>query len=412
MAEELYTTLNEADFPYKDYVLVLPGWYPTQTDPYPGDFNQRHVMAAGLYTPQVVLYIAKDQTKTITAATQTISKPTDTVVEIKIIYPQKKNRYWDAVYSNVTFLILLLKHSRIIKEKFGLPRLLHAYIVIRGGVAAWILSKKWKVPFVLTENWTIYYPEDPGYLKRRNLLFRLIVKQVFKNVTRFLSVTNDLKKQVQQLFGEVPSNIIPNVVDTDLFFYKESSASNEPFRFIHVSTMTYQKNPEGLLRAFNSFYKANPNTCLWMVGSYPEEVLLYAQSLNLDRDAVNFTGAVTYQQVAKWLQQSQALVLFSRYENLPCVILEALCCGVPVISTNAGGIAEVIDNSNGIIIKNKNEEQLLEALEKIYNNYQHFNRRKIAEVASKRFSYTTVGNQINEVYKELIRGNNIKVDKR
>ncbi len=401
MAEELYTTLEEVIFPYKNYVLVLPGWYPTRLDPFPGDFNQRHIMAAGLYTPQVVLYIGKDQTKTITAATQTISKPTDTVLEIRIIYPQKKNKYWDGVNSNLIFLILLFKHARIIKEKFGLPKLLHAYIVIRGGVAAWILSKKWKVPFVLTENWTIYYPEDPGYVKKRNFLFGLTVKEVFKNVKRFLPVSNDLKKQVEQLFGAVPAIIIPNVVDTDLFFYKELPARNEPFRFIHVSTMTYQKNPQGLLSAFSLFHEAHPNTCLWMVGPYPEEVLIYAQSLGLDKNAVDFAGAVKYEQVASCLQQSQVLVLFSRYENLPCVILEALCCGVPVISTNVGGIAEVIDDSNGIIVTNKHEEQLQKALKKLYNDYIQFDRKKIAEIAAKRFNYRTVGNEINEVYREL-----------
>lgn len=401
MAEELYATLEGVHFPYNNYVLVLPGWYPTRLDPYPGDFNQRHVMAAGLYTPQVVLYIGKDQTKTITAATQTISKPTNTVLEIRIIYPEKKNKYWDAVYSNLTFLILLLKHAQIIKEKFGMPKLLHAYIVIRGGVAAMILSKKWKVPFVLTENWTIYYPKDPGYIRRRNFLFRLTVKQVFKGVKRFLPVTGDLKKQVEQLFGAVPATIIPNVVNTNLFFYKALRAHNDPFRFIHVSTMTYQKNPEGLLRAFSLFHKAYPGTCLWMVGPYPEEVLLYAQYLGLDKNAVNFTGAVKYEEVAKLLQQSEVLVLFSRYENLPCVILEALCCGVPVISTNAGGIAEVINDSNGIIVINKNEEQLLEALKKLYNNYMQFERKKIAEAAATRFNYKTIGNEINEVYKEL-----------
>jgi len=402
MAEKLYATLNEANFPYKNYVLVLPGWYPTRLDPYPGDFNQRHVIAAGLFTPQVVLYIGKDQTKTITVATESISKPTNTVLEIRIIYPQKNNRYWDAVYSNITFLILLLKYARIIKEKFGKPKLLHGYIVIRGGVAAWILSKKWKVPFVLTENWTIYYPEDPGYIKRRNFLFRLTAKKVFKNVKRFLPVTSDLNKQVQRLFGAVPANIIPNVVDTNLFFYNESSLINQPFRFIHISTMNYQKNPEGLLRAFRLFHNKHLNTRLWMVGPYTDEVLLYAESLGLNKDAINFTGSVKYEQVAELLQQSQVLVLFSRYENLPCVILEALCCGVPVISTNVGGIAEVIDDSNGIIVTNRNEEQLQEAFEQVYNNYMDYNRKKIAEAALKRFSYETVGNEINEVYKELM----------
>ncbi len=139
-----------------------------------------------------------------------------------------------------------------------------------------------------------------------------------------------------------------------------------------------------------------------MVGPYPDEVLVYAQNLGLDKAKVIFTGAVKYEQVAAWLQQSQALVLFSRYENLPCVILEALCCGVPVISTNVGGIAEVIDDSNGIIVSNEKEEQLQEALKQVYDNYTRFDRIKIAEVASKQFSYKTVGNEIDKVYKELI----------
>jgi glycosyltransferase involved in cell wall biosynthesis len=359
-------------------------------------------MAAALYTPQLVLYISKDQTETIREVTQTISKAADAVLEIKIVYPKKKNRRWDIIHSNVLFVILLLKHAGMINEKFGMPKLLHAYIVIRGGAAAWILSKKWKLPFILTENWTIYYPEDPGYIKQRNFLFRSIVREIFKGVKRFLPVTADLSERVHQLIGNVPSTIIPNVVNTDIFFYLDVKAANEPFRFIHVSTMSYQKNPEGILRAFRLFQEANPNACLWMVGPYPDEVLVYAQGLGLDKGKVIFTGAVKYEQVAKWLQQSQALVLFSRYENLPCVILEALCCGVPVISTNAGGIEEVIDDSNGIIVSNEKEEQLLEALEQVYTNHRRFDEMKIAEAAAKKFSYKTVGREIDKVYKELI----------
>jgi glycosyltransferase involved in cell wall biosynthesis len=191
------------------------------------------------------------------------------------------------------------------------------------------------------------------------------------------------------------------VVDTDLFFYNDLKAHDNPFRFIHVSTMTYQKNPEGLLRAFKTFQASYPNTCLWMVGPYPTTVLAYAQSLDLGKEKVNFTGAVSYKQVAVWLQQSQALVLFSRYENLPCVILEALCCGVPVISTNVGGVTEVIDERNGLLVSNETEGELLEALKQLYNNYNNYDRIKIAEAAAKRFSYKTIGNEINKVYKEL-----------
>jgi glycosyltransferase involved in cell wall biosynthesis len=272
---------------------------------------------------------------------------------------------------------------------------------MRGGLAGWLLSKRWKVRFILSENWTIYYPADPGFLARRNLVFRFLVKRIFRNVKRFLPVTHDLMRQSENLFGAVPSSVIPNVVETDIFNYPDSS-DNSIFRLIHVSTMTYQKNPEGLLRSFKIFNNDYPNTHLQMVGPFPPEVAGYVASLGLT-DKVEFTGAVTYSTVAELLKQSNALVLFSRYENLPCVILEAFCCGLPVISTRVGGVAEVIKDDNGILVDSANEQQLLGAFIKIYNNYKtDYNRQNISATAMEKFSYRAVGKMINDVYDDVL----------
>jgi glycosyltransferase involved in cell wall biosynthesis len=89
-------------------------------------------------------------------------------------------------------------------------------------------------------------------------------------------------------------------------------------------------------------------------------------------------------------------------KNLPCVIIEALCCGLPVISTNVGGIPELIDESNGILIKNEDEDALLHSMQQLYLSYKNYDRHQIAETAQKNFSYQTVGEQIHDAYREML----------
>jgi glycosyltransferase involved in cell wall biosynthesis len=402
MASGNNKALDNVIFFNKDYILALPGWYPTWLDPLPGDFNQRHIKAASLSKHQIVLYIGKDATGTLSKAELRVNQLTETAIEIIFIYPKGKMLLFDAFRSNFLFLRYLFMYGKIIRQKFGKPALLHSYIVMRGGLAGLLLSKRWKIPFILTENWTIYYPADPGYLPKRNFVFKWLVKKIFKNVKRFLPVTENLRDQSAKLLGSVPSTVVPNVVETNFFNY-QSSPVDAVFTFIHVSTMEYQKNPEGLLRCFKKFNEKYTGTFLQMVGPYPPAVAQYAFSIGLNDANIEFTGAVSYTTVAEQLKKAHALVLFSRYENLPCVILEAFCAGLPVISTRVGGIAEVINKGNGILVDSENEQQLVEAMMKIYLEYQvYYDRGAISKEASQNFSYEAVGRKINEVYKQVI----------
>ena len=93
--------------------------------------------------------------------------------------------------------------------------------------------------------------------------------------------------------------------------------------------------------------------------------------------------------------------MFSRFENLPCVILEALCCGLPVISSRVGGIAEVIDERNGILVESENVDQLADAMQQLVDNHALYNGQTISSDAIARFNYDTVGAQYLSLYKEI-----------
>lgn len=400
MAQSNFTTLNDLVFPFSKYVLALPGWYPTWVDPLPGDFNQRHIIAASLHIPQIVLYINKDVSGTVKKTEVRFNQLSKQVIEVIVLYPKSKVEFIDPVKSGIYFLNLLRKYATLIKKRWGPPVLMHSYIVVKGGIEGLILSKRWGLPFILTENWTIYYPNDPGYLSKRGKGFKWAVHRVFGGVKYFLPVTKDLYSKVSKIVKKVPHTVVPNVVDTETFYLHDKTISNN-FRFVHVSTMIYQKNPHGLLRAFKAILNKHPQASLLLIGPCPPEVKDYANALGFTDKNVRFTGAVLYKKVADYLLSADALVLFSRYENLPCVILEALCCGVPVISTTVGGIAEVINEQNGILIEEGNEMQLMSALSEMITRYPAFDREKISVNAIANYSYDAVGKKIHAIYQQV-----------
>ena len=110
-----------------------------------------------------------------------------------------------------------------------------------------------------------------------------------------------------------------------------------------------------------------------------------------------------YGEVARLMRNSDAFVLFSLYENMPCVVLEALCCGLPVITSDVGGLKEVINQENGVLVRDYATRTLTEAMINLYISYLQFNRQKISADARSKFSYEMIGKEINDAYEEVLK---------
>jgi len=104
------------------------------------------------------------------------------------------------------------------------------------------------------------------------------------------------------------------------------------------------------------------------------------------------------------MKMASALVLFSRYENLPCVIIEALCCGLPIVATNVGGIKELVNLKNGKLVQSENEEELIRAMVCMIDEYNNFDKEQISLDARERFNYSTIGKQFHQLYQQVLPG--------
>jgi glycosyltransferase involved in cell wall biosynthesis len=93
-------------------------------------------------------------------------------------------------------------------------------------------------------------------------------------------------------------------------------------------------------------------------------------------------------------------VLFSNFENFPCVIPEAWMSGIPIIATAVNGIPEFAHGENGILVEPRNEEQLTQAMLEVLMGKQ-FDALALRAYAMKYFSYAAVSKQLDEVYQRV-----------
>ncbi|MBI5371806.1 MAG: glycosyltransferase [Sphingobacteriales bacterium] len=379
-------------------LLWLCSWYPSRTDPFNGDFIQRHARAAALYNDIYVIHAAVEEQGEAGGSRSEIIKGEGLTEHI--LYFKKKASLAGRLLAHFRWSVLVKKAIRAYIRENGLPGLVHVQVPMRAGLPAMWMKRKYKVPYLVTEHWGIYNEVEVLNYEGRSALFKKLTKSIFGGAASFISVSRYLAEGVNRLVLKKEYQVIPNVVDTRLFYYKSRSA--EAFRFIHVSNMVPLKNTEGILRAFKQLIAEIKEAELVMVGNPDDSISRLAFSIGLPVDKVIFKGELPYPQVAAEMQAAASLVLFSNIENSPCVIGEALCCGLPVIATRTGGIPELLSGENGVLVTPGAEDELVSAMRQLIMNFAQYDREKIAEAARGKFSYEVVGLKMDEIYSDVL----------
>lgn len=289
--------------------------------------------------------------------------------------------------------------ERLVREA-GPVNLIHANIAYPGGWIAAQLSKSLNIPIVLTEHWTQYLPAHRHKLNRRQ---RHGSQVAFQNASYILPVSEDLGKAIRAFGTAQPIEAVPNVVDTKIFKPIDKTPKHQ---FFHLSTLRDQhKNVSGLLRAARKLRAKRTDFTLLIAGDGdPEPVRQWIREMELG-DFVTLEETLQSEEVAQHMQESLGFILFSRYENLPCVISEAHACGTPVIATAVGGIPEMIDASNGLLVESEDEDGLVSAMNQLLQNQSAYKRSEIAQAAEKRYGINAVASQFSRVYQKVLASN-------
>ncbi len=369
-------------------VLFISSWFPNKLEPTNGNFVQRHAEAVSLLHDVEILHAIGDSTQ------------------------NEKFIFDDKVINGIRTLIVYYKNSknpllnfyrRMKAYQLGFkrvekPDLVHGNVLHNNMLFAVYLKKKYKIPFVITEHWSVF--QEVNHFKISEIS-KIFARTIANNASFILPVTQNLIFGLRKLKIFASMKVIGNVVDTKIFNFEKKQSQN--FTFLHVSNLIPLKNADKIIQSAVMLSNENFKFSLEIGGDGDVDML---NSLIREYNAESYIktfGMISSQEVANKMKNANCFVLFSDYENQPCVILESFATGIPVIAPRVGGIPEIVEKNRGILVEKADEKALFEAMKNVLEDKIAFeNSEVIRSYVVDNFSKQKIAEQFSEIYNKVL----------
>jgi len=367
-------------------VLVMPAWYPTRGKPLTGPYVRDHALAAALYGHRMVVLVDEGPRPNVRALFALTEERDGPLRIFRVSYRPST--------ATLAFLLAVLAVTRRLRREGTPVDLLHAHVHWMGWVAT-MAGAVLRRPVVITEH-SSEWPNrtiTPGALRRARIAFR--------RAALVCPVSLRLQRAIEDYGISARFRVVPNTVNTQIFHALDKPKVVSPTRLINVGLQIKGKALDVLLRAFAKLAKERPELTLELLGEGPltPELIRLAGELNVG-EKVHFPGAGTPTDIANALRAADVFVLSSLSETGPIVVLEALCCGLPVVTTKVGSAPEAV-GSDGALALPGDVDELAAAIRAVLDGYDRFDRAEIARRGAARASFETVGQVWDEIYRLL-----------
>ena len=274
--------------------------------------------------------------------------------------------------------------------------IIHAHGTIISGTTSYFLSKKKKIPFIITEHVGPFTSVSESFWKKTWTKF------IMQRADTILCVSEHQKNEILSC-GIKPKKIIVtnNPVDTELFKPVAEKKTNHNILFVGRLD-----NFKGALRCANAFTQIAVNYPGWkftIVGDgedfIPSQNLIKATPALENR--IILKGGMSKKEIAKEMSHADFLVFPSRHESFGLVIAEALSSGLPVITTNQTAPKEFVDKENGILVSPDNEAEIKTAMEEMIKNHSSYNSTFIRGKIVNSFGFENFGKKLANIYFSL-----------
>lgn len=206
------------------------------------------------------------------------------------------------------------------------------------------------------------------------------------------------------------THIVPNIIDLSRFSPKEDSDHSSLQK--DVTNILAARNLEPIygnatvLRAFKLVKEKVPAVHLIIAGSGFEEKFLKKLTKDLAiENSVTFTGRIDNKDMPALYQSADIMVNGSLVDNMPISILEALACGIPIVSTDVGGIPQLVEHEKtALLVGAKDHAVMADALLTLINDEPK--RIKIREnglESIKQYTWLNVKNRLLPIYNGIIK---------
>lgn len=261
---------------------------------------------------------------------------------------------------------LIRAFFRLIPYFFDLYRQIrHADVVHLMANSGW----SWHL-FAAPAVWTAHWLDKPILVNYRGGHAEPFFAKSWKVVNASLKRASHIivpSPYLQDVFAEYQkvAEVVPNVLDETLFFPNESTQrpntdTDSPIRLLVTRNLEPIYDIPSAIHCLASVMQVYPHTRLFIAGSGPE----YQSLVNLTEklgiaNNVDFLGRLDSKRIAELYRESDFLLNPSTVDNSPNSVIEALACGVPVITTNVGGIPRLVQNEHDAFMVEPRQPELL-----------------------------------------------------
>lgn len=285
--------------------------------------------------------------------------------------PVKRNKI-DActIFEMMTFLLSGLWHISKIKREFT-PSVVLAFFTIPCAPIAWYLKMRWSIPYL-----TLLRGGDvPGFkgIGRAaafvHVMLKPLTRILWKHSLAVIANSRGLAELARKTWnGQI--HVVHNGVDTDYFKPALTKKSADHVRILFAGRLSEQKGLKPFLEILKDLQTCRPWK-MTIVGDGPlrsqlEQLVNQTETLS---QKVEFKGWLNKENLLNEYQQSDIFILPSLDEGMPNVLLEAMACGLPVLTTRIAGNEElIIQGENGFLYNPNDSKSAIEYLIGLIDN--------------------------------------------
>ena len=277
--------------------------------------------------------------------------------------------------------------------------IIHAHCCVWAGYAAMQLSDRTKIPYLITEHATLFALHGDKIRKDNERHIR----QVFGRAARVVCVSQAFARLIARYRTAGDIEVIGNVVSFGQFQPGQDVPHSE-MRFLTICYMNTsdqlrKKGMDILLKAWRDFSRKQDGVKLVIGGGgqAAQKAVEWCKEYGIE-ESVEFTGALSREQVVAQMQACDVFVLPSRYETFGVVYIEAMACGKPVIAAANGGPDDFVKDFNGILIPPESVDALTQAMLQMTADRERYEPCRIADFARELFSEQAVAARLSELY--------------
>ena len=283
-------------------------------------------------------------------------------------------------------------------NRYGVPDVLHAHCSKWAGYAAMQISRKYHIPYVITEHLSRLVFEKEFGPAPSNVWQIPLLREAYEKANLVIPVSEELVENIACYFGkDYRWQAVSNTIDTDFFHYQpRKSLSGRPFRFCCLANNWPMKGYDILIPAFRQLKESGKEVELHIAGRGTDS----AEFRSMLSDGMVTHGLINKEAVRELLYQSDALVLASRSEVQPLSLLEAMSTGIPVIATECVPQSLRIEGGS-TIVPIDDVKALSEAMSDVMNNAP-VDGQWLSQEVERMASPEVIGRKLEKQFSELV----------